>query len=71
MKILGKEVNWKYIAVAGGIVLLFLLLCSFGLFTSGETVIGLAATDPLAGGGVNVTDAPVSADLTKEMSPDL
>jgi hypothetical protein len=47
MKILGKEVNWKYIAVAGGIVLLFLLLCSFGLFTSGETVIGLAATVPL------------------------
>lgn len=71
MKILGKEVNWKYIAVAGGIVLLFLLLCSFGLFTSGETVIGLAATVPLAGGGVNVTDEPVSADLTKEVSPDL
>lgn len=71
MKILGKEVNWKYIAVAGGIVLLFLLLCSFGLSTSGETVIGLAATVPLAGGGVNVTDEPVSADLTKEVSPDL
>lgn len=71
MKILGKEVNWKYIAVAGGMVLLFLLLCAFGLFTSGETVIGLASTVPLAGGGVNVTDEPVSADLTKEVSPDL
>lgn len=71
MKVLGKELNWKYIALAGGIVLLLLLLYACGVFDGGDTVVGLAATVPLAGGGVNVNGEPVSADLTKEVSPEL